>query len=459
MNSSFRFQLFFLMCGFANMLKAQEPNIVFILADDLGYGDLACYGHQIIQTPHLDQLAGEGMRLTHFYSPSPLCSPSRAGMLTGRTPYRTGIKSWIPEGQNIFLRKEEVTLASLLNEKGYQTFVAGKWHLNGGLGEKKHPQPSDHGFEKWMVNHAFAIPNHKDPINIYRNGKALGKIEGFTAQIAVDTAIRWIEDRDPDRPFFLYLPLNEPHVEIASPPLFENMYKDWMKGPVNLDSLYDNGPGEYYANISHLDDQVGRVMDLLKRLDLEENTFLIFTSDNGPVTTEWRQWFEINMYGSAGGLRGRKGDLFDGGIRVPCLIRYPGIVEAGSESEIPIHGVDLLPTICSLLDIPVPTDRVIDGEDVSAVLVGDKFKRIDPLFWAFPISGAKDPAGYHYAIRKGPWKLITDQKIQKSLLYNLLNDPYEVRNLTQQHPRIVQELKAALKEKEESIEEDPLRPY
>ncbi|MEM7369763.1 MAG: sulfatase-like hydrolase/transferase [Bacteroidota bacterium] len=441
-----------------SILFAQAPNVVFILADDLGYGDLACYGHQVIQTPHLDKLASEGMRMTQFYAPSPLCSPSRAGMLTGRTPFRTGIKSWIPEGQDIYLRAEEITIATLLKEAGYQTFLAGKWHLNGGLGHRDHPQPQEHGFDKWIANHAFSVPNHKNPTDIYRNGAALGRLEGYAAQIAVDSLDKWVENRAPDRPFFAYLALNEPHSEIASPPMFEELYRDWMKGPVSLDTLLDNGPGEYYANISHLDYQIGRVMHMLNRLNLEDNTLVIFSSDNGPVTTEWRQWWEINMYGSAGGLRGRKGDLFEGGIRVPCIIRHPGQIEPGAVSHEPAYGVDLLPTICAWTNISSPTNREIDGINLSPVWKGEELGRKKALFWAFPISGAKDPAGFYYAVREGNWKLITDQKLEKSLLYNLREDPHEVRNLSRKHPHILARLKLAVKQMAGSIEDDPLRP-
>ena len=164
-----------------------KPNVVFILADDLGYGDLASYGHKHVKTPHLDQLAKGGITFSNFYSPSPLCSPARAAFLTGRTPYRTGIKSWIPQGKDIYLQEQELTLATLLRQHNYQTFLSGKWHLNGGLDDSTHTQPSDHGFDKWLALHAFATPNHKNPNNFFEDGKALGEVEGFAAQIAVET--------------------------------------------------------------------------------------------------------------------------------------------------------------------------------------------------------------------------------------------------------------------------------
>ncbi len=436
----------------------QPPHVIFILTDDLGYGDLKHYGHRFIDTPNLDTLAKQGLTLTHFYAPSPLCSPSRAGMLTGRTPFRTGIKSWIPENNNIYLRQQELTIASLLKRRGYQTFFAGKWHLNGGLDNLQHPQPQDHGFDYWLGTHNFTLPTHRNPDNFFRNSKPLGEIEGFAAQIVMDEAIGWLDSIDRQQPFFMYVSLHEPHSEIASPDSFNIHYRQFTDGPVDLDNLMDRGPGEYYANVSHLDFQVGRLMDKLDQLKLTERTLVIFTSDNGPVTNQWRYWWEVNMYGETGGLRGRKADLFEGGLRVPCILRYPGVINAGVTSDIPIHGYDLLPTICALTDTPLPRDRILDGQDFSGIFQGQPLNRSQPLFWAFEIRDYDDPYGYHYAARKEHWKLITDKTLEKALLYNLNEDPYEVIDHSSENPKLVQELKAAIKVISKSIEEDALRP-
>jgi len=443
-----------------SLLQAQstQPNIVFILADDLGYGDLASYGHRHIKTPNLDKLADEGIKLTNFYSPSPLCSPARAGFLTGRTPYRTGIQSWIPQGQDIYLHKGELTIATLLKKEGYQTFLAGKWHLNGGLDDAKHAQPNDHGFDKWMALHAFATPNHKNPDNFYEDGKALGEIEGFSAELAVNKSIEYIENREEEKPFFLYLPMAEVHSEIASPDDFNAMYSEFTKGEVDLKNLQDRGPGEYYANVTYMDFQIGRLLKKLDDLGLRENTIVIFTSDNGPVTNDWRRWWEVNMYGETGGLRGRKADLYEGGLRVPCMIRYPKQIIAGSASDEPAHGVDILPTICGLLNLTIPTDRVVDGIDISPIFNQQNLARKDPLFWAFQTRSGDAPEGYLYSVRKGKWKMIVDEKVEKTLLYNLESDPYETRELSQKHPEIVTELSSFIKKQKESIKEDALRP-
>lgn len=438
--------------------QSQPPNVVFILADDLGYGDLACYGHPTVKTPNIDRLAQDGMLFTDFYSPSPLCSPARAGFLTGRTPFRTGIRSWIPEDQDIYLHKEEVTLGSLLKSNGYQTLLGGKWHLNGGLNNQKHPQPEDHGFDHWLAAHGFALPHHKNINNYYRNGRALGELEGYAGQLATDEALTWLDNRDPEKPFFLYMAYLEIHSEIASPDTFNTMYSQFTKGPIDLDSLVDRGPGEYYANISHLDHQVGQLMHKLEQLDLVENTIVIFTSDNGPVTTQWRYWWEVNLYGSTSGLRGRKADLFEGGIKVPCIIRYPGKVVPGSVSDVPLNGYDLLPTICSLTGIDTPADRVLDGMDFSPIFNNKTLEREQPLFWGFETRTFDDPEGYSYAVRDGDWKLITNKTLEKTLLYNLKTDPYEVKDQSRAHPELVLHLKEEVKKIVRSIEEDRLRP-
>jgi len=270
--------------------------------------------------------------------------------------------------------------------------------------------------------------------------------------------LQWLDKRDEEKPFFLYMAYLEVHSEIASPDSFNTLYSQFTKGPIDLDSLTDRGPGEYYANVTHLDHQVGQLMLKLDELGLADNTMVIFTSDNGPVTTQWRHWWEVNLYGSTGGLRGRKSDLFEGGIRVPCVIRYPGVVAPGTISNIPLHGYDLLPTICSMTGIGLPTDRVLDGMDFSPVIRGGNLVREQPLFWAFETRPFDDPEGFCYALRQGDWKLITNQLLEKTLLYNLKTDPYEVRDLSGEHPEMVTKLLLKVKQTVSSIEQDELRP-
>ena len=455
-NSIQKFTFFislFISFSFYSKLTAQSSpiNVVFILADDLGYGDLACYGHRHIKTPNLDKLAQEGIKLTNFYSPSPLCSPSRAGFLTGRTPYRTGIQSWIPEGKDIYLHQQETTLATILKQNGYQTFLSGKWHLNGGLHDQNHPQPQQHGFDKWLALHAFALPTHKNPNNFFEDGKAMGEMEGFSAEIAVNKAMEYLDNRDTNKPFFLFLPMAEVHSEIASPDDFNAQYSEFTDGIIDLKNLKNRGPGEYYANVTYMDFQIGRLLDKLDNLKLNENTIVIFTSDNGPVTSDWRRWWEVNMYGETGGLRGRKADLYDGGLRVPCIIRYPKHIVPKTLSDQPAHGYDILPTICGLLDIPIPNDRTIDGIDISPIFDNQMLNRKDPLFWAFQTRSGDAPEGYLYAVRDGKWKMMTDKKVERTLLYNLETDPYETRELSRKHPNIVHKLKNSFKNKRKAL--------
>ncbi len=439
-----------------------RPNVLVIYADDLGYGDLGVYGHHTLQTPNLDQLAGEGMRFTSYYAPSPLCSPSRAALLTGRTPFRTGIESWIPPRTDVQLGAGEVTIATLLRAVGYQTAMIGKWHLNGGPEVAEHTQPGDHGFDHWLALHGWPVPHNRNPRNFFRNGQAVGEMQGFTADIVIDEAIGWLQGRDPERPFLLYVPMIEPHSTIANPSDYNALYGDYTDGvpdplenglstpPANLAA---RGPGEYYANITYMDHQIGRLLDRVEELGLRDRTFVFFASDNGPVTTDWRRWWEINIYGSTGGLRGRKHELYEGGIRVPAIIRWPGIVAPDSLSDAAVSGYDLLPTLAAVVGFDVPRDRPIDGEDLSPLLRGESWQRQRPLYWEFD-----DEQGFHYALRDGDWKLLVDRELESPTLYNLAEDRFEVFDLAAERPEIVARLVDELRQIGESVAADPLRP-
>ena len=209
--------LFFLLLTCA-VPAAAQPNILLIYTDDLGYGDLGSYGHPVLQTPNIDALASDGLRLTSAYSPSALCSPSRAGLLTGRNPYRTGIKSWIPNDSGVYLRDAEITLAEVLRDAGYTTAHIGKWHLNSDLGSDSEPQPTDQGFDYYYGHNAFQLPHNRNPTNVFRGKKALPAQDGYTADLYASDAIKWIGERDADKPFFLYLSMAEPHTSFANPP-------------------------------------------------------------------------------------------------------------------------------------------------------------------------------------------------------------------------------------------------
>ena len=209
----------------------KAPNVIIFLADDLGNGDLGCYGHPRIKTPNLDAFALQGVRLTQCYAASAVCSPSRSAILTGRTPHRNGVYTWITEGSEVHLRTSEITLPKLLKEAGYATCHVGKWHLNGKFNDPAQPQPNDHGYEHWMATQNNAGPSHKDPANFVRNGKPVGKLDGFSAPLVVDEAIDWLTTkRDKAKPFFLAVWTHEPHLPIETDPQFQKPYAGPARG-------------------------------------------------------------------------------------------------------------------------------------------------------------------------------------------------------------------------------------
>lgn len=441
---------------------ATQPNILLIYVDDLGLGDLGIYGHPVLQTPHIDALAHDGLRLSNYYAPSALCSPSRAGLLTGRHPYRTGIESWIPENSGVYLRDAEITLAEVLRAAGYATAHIGKWHLNSDLGSDSEPQPTDQGFDYYYGHNAFQLPHNRNPVNIFRNKTALPMQQGYTADLYANEAIRWLEQRDGDAPFFLYLSMAEPHTSIANPPEYNAMYQQFTRGEIvpipnggkqpPKDMLIPRGPGEYYANITYMDAQLGRVLDWLRDNDLYDDTVIVFSSDNGPVTAQWINWWEVNAYGSTNGLRGRKHYLYEGGLRVPTIIRYPQVTVADSVSAAQVIGMDLFVTLANIGGGKIPDDRAIDGIDIQPIFRGQDLPQRS-LFWAL-----ESVSDMEYAIRRGPWKLLLDRGLVPRELYNLDQDPLEFFNLMQEQPAITAELAMDAANLRAAIESDPLRP-
>lgn len=446
----------------SGLVAAEQPNILLVYVDDLGYGDLGSYGHPVIQTPNIDSLATEGLRYTSNYAPSALCSPSRAGLLTGRTPYRTGIKSWIPHDSGIFLRDAEVTLAEVLRDAGYSTAHIGKWHLNSDLSSDTEPQPTDQGFDYYYGHNAYQLPHNHNPTNIFRGKTALPMQEGYTADLYADETIAWLQNRDAEKPFFIYMSMAEPHTSFANPAAYNEMYADYSNGEIvpipnglakpPKDMLIPRGPGEYYANISYMDAQVGRVFDWLRENDLYDDTVVVFSSDNGPVTANWINWWEVNAYGDSGGFRGRKHYLYEGGIRVPAIIRYPAAIAAGSVSDAPVIGMDWFVTLANIGGGQIPDDRAIDGIDITATFNGEELPDRS-LFWA--LHAASD---LEFAVRKGSWKLLLDNEQQARELFNLAEDPLELFNLIEQEPEKVAMLLTVFAQHRDSIANDPLRP-
>lgn len=436
------------------------PNIVLIVADDLGYGDLASFGHPNIKTPFLDQMASEGMRLTHCYSSSPMCSPSRAGLLTGRVPYRTGVYDWIAPDSTMYLPKKEITIASLLKKKDYQTSSIGKWHLNGKFNDKSHPQPHDHGFDYWFASQ-YSL-RHLNPEGFYLNGKPM-ETKGFACDIVADEAVNWLENvRIKDRPFFQYICFLEPHEPIMSPKELVDSYDEYGK------------KAEYYANITNLDRAIGRILQTLDKLNLSDDTLVIFTSDNGPAQYTPKGYFN-KSHGSAGPLKGYKRHMFEGGIRVPGILRWQGIIVPNQLNDTPVSNTDFLPTICSLAGIELPKDRTIDGSDISPIFKNEIPKRTSPLHWHF-----YDPwGGPQSLLREGDWILtaswdvgdfhkggrfhpneisyIKNSELEDFKLYNIKDDPHQDRDVSPGYPKVVNRLKQMLIENHKSVMQEA--PY
>ena len=439
----------------------ERPNIVVVLCDDLGFGDLECYGHPVIKTPHLNRLAETGVRFTDFYSTAPVCSPSRVGLLTGRSPNRAGVYDWIPQAgkpkqdrrEQVHMRASEITIAKLLKDAGYQTCMAGKWHCNSEFNNRKQPQPAEFGFDHWLATQNNAAPSHRHPRNYVRNGEAVGLIEDFSCQIVIDEALEWLKKSDPDRPFFIYAAFHEPHEPIASPAELVESYATSAK---------NDNEAQYFANVANVDAAVGRLVAGLERLRRRENTLIVFTSDNGPETLN-RYRGAARSYGRPGPLRGMKLHTSDAGFRVAGIVNWKGRVRPRTEAvAVPVSALDFLPTFCILADSELPADTILDGTSFLPALEGKPISRKKPLVWVYfnAINQTR------VAMRDGKWKvlarlnggkfpkmqnvttetadLIRDAELTDVEVYDLTTDIHESENLADENPKRTAELKAKL---------------
>ncbi|MCK0135465.1 sulfatase-like hydrolase/transferase [Arenibacter sp. S6351L] len=430
-----------------NGQSKNPPNIIIIVADDLGFGDLRSYGHPFIKTPNLDRLAEEGMKMTECYASSPMCSPSRAGLLTGRIPYRTGVYDWIAPDSTMYLPKKEVTIASLLKKGGYQTASVGKWHLNGKFNVPEQPQPNDHGFDYWF-GCQYSL-KHLDPDGFFRNGEPV-TTKGYAADIVADEAIDWLEHkRNFSQPFFQYIAFLEPHEPIFSPPGLTEQYVGHGKN------------AEYYANVANLDQAVGRIIKKLDDLNLSENTLVFFTSDNGPAQYTPNGYFN-KSHGSAGPYKGYKRHMFEGGLRVPGIFRWKGTIVPGQTNETPMANTDLLPTICKLTGIKIPKYLKLDGTDIGPIFYNKEIKRKKALHWHFYdpwggpqsllregdfILGAQWNVGdFHKNGRFHPNEvsIIKSAELTDFKLYNIKKDVHQDTDISEMEPQIFKKLKKAL---------------
>jgi N-acetylgalactosamine-6-sulfatase len=432
----------------AQAAEGRPPNIILILADDLGWGDLGCYGHREIKTPNLDRLAAEGSLYTQFYMAAAVCSPSRAALMTGQFPGKQKILYPISSdrasnrrsGTPDYLDPKITTLTRHLKKAGYITGHFGKWHLGGPSGS---PAPVAYGVDEYKVNLAGMPPEHR----LFPEGAGPRRIIEANKLVA-DEAIRFIEAHR-NRPFYLNFWTPTPHVPLY--PTDEQM-KPYAHLKPNPHIPYPGAKQIYYAAVTEMDRQIGRVLDRLAELKLAANTIVMFSSDNGPEGIHERE-AGISGVGSAGPFRGHKASLYEGGIRVPFIIRWPGHVPARrAEDDAILAGVDLFPTLCRLAGVKL-TDSLeegLDGEDVCDILLGKSRPRTRPLFWEnrfwyYEGSGTsiihKSPL---LAIRQGPWKLLMNPDRSRIELYNIPRGPSEVDNKAIENPRVVEALSTKL---------------
>ena len=418
------------------------PNVLLILCDDLGWGDLGYFGHPAIETPRLDELAAEGVRFTQFYAASPVCSPSRVGLLTGRTPDRAGVYDWIPGGSPVHLHADEPTLPALLNAAGYDTCHVGKWHLNGRFNSESQPQPDDFGFDHWFATQNNAAPSHRDPVNFVRDGQPVGPLEGYSCDLVADEAVRWLDGRGGgDDPWFLNVWFHEPHQPIASPPDLTERYETRSRTPLEA---------EYFANVANMDRAVGTLLDALDRRGEAGNTLVIFTSDNGPED-RFRYRRAASSFGSPGNLRGMKLWLYEGGVRVPGIVRWPGRVGPRTD-DTPVGAVDLLPTLCELTGATPPA-RPLDGASLADHLLnGGPVERAVPLFWSY----YKALGGPVAAVREGDRVLLGRDDGAGGLgrfeLYDLGRDERQTRDLAPEQSGTADRLSAWLSRQRREVQ-------
>ncbi len=410
--------------------EATRPNFILIMADDLGYGGIGCFGNTEINTPNLDQMASEGIRLTNYYANSTVCTPTRAAMLTGCYQQRSGMEGVIyvrPPSRNLGMSPEEVTLAEILQANGYATGIMGKWHL----GYQQQFFPTEQGFDEFYgyVSGNIDFHSHYDNSGQYdwwHNQDSIFE-EGYVTDLITQHAVDFIQQHQ-EQPFFLYIAHEAPHAP------FQGRNDPGYRFPGEEFSYY--GPVEdkhaaYQEMVEVMDEGIGEVLSTLKQLDLDSNTLVVFVSDNGA---------EQN-YGDNGGLKGWKTNLFEGGIRVPGIAWWPGKIESAVSDQV-VMSFDWMPTFLSLAQTAIPDSLSLDGEDLSGFLRGGVPLTERTLFWRYR---------NQKVVRNGNWKMMVDEK-EGTLLFDLENDQMEQQNIADQNPAIVEDLKAELHRWEQEVD-------
>ena len=413
-----------------------RPNIVFVFADDWGWGDLGCYGHPQIKTPHLDRLGAQGTLFTQFYVCSGVCSPSRAAVMTGQFPGRLGIHGHFSaheqnaaRGMPNFLDPSVTTVTRLLQENGYRVGHFGKWHLGHGDGA---PEPFAYGIDTCRINVGNGPP--LGFTDVQTNGRCR------SSEVIVDETIGFIEEHR-EQPFFVQAWLNDTHAILD--PSEEQMEPYKRLTADGLEEKHKGATRIYYSVVTNADRHIGRLVDRIDALGLGENTIVIFSADNGPEDIVIRNASHSGV-GSPGPFRGRKRSLYEGGIRTPFIVRWPGGgTPAGRvDNETPLCAVDLLPTFCSLAGVDLPDGLLLDGENMSEALCGASGMRTTPLMWEwrFRIAGHPINMSPMLAIREGDWKLLFNPDRSRTELYHISSDPMELNNKADAHSDLVQGL-------------------
>jgi arylsulfatase A len=426
----------------------RRPNIVLILADDLGYGHVGCFGQEKIATPNLDRLAAGGMRLTRFYSGAAVCAPARSTLMTGLHTGHTPVRN---NGLDRQLGAGDVTLAEVLRRAGYATGGFGKW----GLGREGTPGVAvDQGFDTWFGQYSQTHAHFHYPSFLMRDRarhplpENAGRRRGRYAPDAVhERALEFIE-ANRAQPFFAYLAYTLPHVELAAPPGARAAHEGrWPRvgradpRPGYLGS--DDARAEFAAMVSHLDRQVGEVMGLLGRLGIDGETAVIFTSDNGPQPGAWADIF-VEFFDGNGPFRGAKGSFFEGGLRVPTIVRWPGRVRPGASSDHLGYFPDVMPTVAELAGAEAHLPEGLDGLSLAPTLLGrpDEQRRHDYLYWE--AAGARQDT-LQRAVRWGDWKAV-GKAGEAWALYDLAADPGERRDVAARHPEVLERIEAICRE-------------
>lgn len=414
--------------------KQQRPNILLMTADNLGYGDLSCYGNPVMKTPHLDRLAKQGVRLTDFYTASPTCTVSRATLLTGRYPQRIGLNHQLSADENYAdgLRQSEILIPGYLKQQGYRTACFGKWNVGFSPGSR----PTERGFDEFFgfaagnidYYHHFYAGRH----DLWRDLKEV-TVEGYTTDLFADEACKFIAAHQ-QRPFFIYLPFNAPHF-----PSKRNKQpgqgNEWQ-APDSAFEAYGYSPltkdprERYRAVVTALDTAIGRVLKQLDQSGLSENTIVIWYSDNGAFMLKERG-LEV---ASNKPLRDGGVTLWEGGIRVPAIVRYSGHIKPDTVNDAPLISLDILPTLISLTGGTLPLDRTLDGQNMLPVLEASETAAPRTFFFQYR---------NYSAVRRGKWKLLRTKPKQPFMLFNLEQDLGETTDVAAKHPEIVTQLKRA----------------